>query len=376
MSARQKKEMKVYLKAVEERNTLINKLEKCDSSRDLDKIKKEYKSDIKKGRFQVRSLTLFHAGTIGNLNKRISNLFTIKTQELISLDEQQIVDIIVPTSPAKLEDNFEQCTMILETDEENEDSDLLFLSQNEKEEPIIHNAVVKTNLNVEDVTPKYPPHVAVEDEVVQTQVAAVYESVNDEIVIEIERSTSFSIENEHTTAITATRLEHEVQDTHYNITCPVVNNTREKELSKVRDQISIIREKALYFDDEGMKYSSDTTNKYYKARDAAISIANNMEGLADLYVQEKLTLKQFKFQAHALFDVKNEDMQVLQTHRGWKQIALNTIAAILGTVVYALIALYQGKTMLFTPATDAGKKVQNLEQAIDAIEITSNEYGY
>lgn len=151
---------------------------------------------------------------------------------------------------------------------------------------------------------------------------------------------------------------------------PLFDAGKEKRLLAVRAQIDVLRLKAEYFNDE---YKKTNAKRYLNAYTAALSVADKVENLTNLYASNKITLATFKFESRQLLTEKNDDVKELQKHRGWKEIVANVLAAIIGSVVYLAAAIYTGSLTLFKPDTNATKKVKALGNAIEHVEIDENE---
>ncbi len=147
-----------------------------------------------------------------------------------------------------------------------------------------------------------------------------------------------------------------------------IDLNKERQLMTVREQIKLVRKKAEYFNDQ---YKMTNDINYLNAYNAANSLAKDVENLTNLYALNKNNewdLHQFKEEAKLLFKDNRKDIQELQKHRGWKEVLVNVLAAILGGVFYLAAAAYKGSFLVFKPATDSIKKINELEKSIDNLK--------
>ena len=107
--------------------------------------------------------------------------------------------------------------------------------------------------------------------------------------------------------------------------------------------------------------------KYYAAHQAALDVVNQIEALTNKYASNQISLTAFKSQAKVLFDDQNPSIKQLQTHRGWKEILVNVLAAIIGNVFFLAAAACAGTFTLFKPATDSANKVNALARAVNKV---------
>jgi hypothetical protein len=153
-----------------------------------------------------------------------------------------------------------------------------------------------------------------------------------------------------------------------------INDNREKHLTSVREHIKMMRKKAEYFQTESLRhvvFDKTTANDYHLACLAAEKLADNIELLANQYAKNEIELPELKCLATKLFDERNKDIKLLNTHRGWKEFLINALAALLGNVLYLAAAVSFGTFRLFKPATDAGNKVKCLAHSVE--NITADE---
>lgn len=146
----------------------------------------------------------------------------------------------------------------------------------------------------------------------------------------------------------------------------VIDAKKEKSLAAVRAQIDVMHAKAAEYKNEFEK-----TNKksYLDAYNAAQGLIGKVESLVFLYTTNKMTLAQFKTDAGTLLGKNSvdDDVKELSTHRGWKEILTNLLAAAVGTVIYLAAAAYTGSLMLFKPDTRGTKIGKSIGNAISEV---------
>lgn len=146
----------------------------------------------------------------------------------------------------------------------------------------------------------------------------------------------------------------------------IIDAKKEKSLAAVRAQIDVMHAKAAEYKSEFVK-----TNKksYLDAYNATQGLIGKVESLAIQYTTNKITLAQFKTDADILLGKNSVDADVkeLRTHRGWKEILINLLAAVVGTVIYLAAAAYTGSLMLFNLDTRGAKIAESIGNAIDQV---------
>lgn len=153
------------------------------------------------------------------------------------------------------------------------------------------------------------------------------------------------------------------------------NSNKEHYLAKVRECIENMRLKMNYFERMVHEYKNnpDKAKTYEKAHKAANAVITTMGRLADSYAKESISLAEFKAQTKIALNNKNEHIQVLESHRGWKQILVNLLAAVCGSLIYVAAATYTGSLLLFKPETDAGAKVRQLKDAVENVSESDDD---
>jgi hypothetical protein len=152
------------------------------------------------------------------------------------------------------------------------------------------------------------------------------------------------------------------------------NLLKEQHLVEVRRQIQLLRVKAESFRAKMqfcLNLNQYQATMYYKAHSSALNLAKSIETVANNYASDSLDLNSFKAQCRDLFSTDNHDIQVLHTHRGWKQLLVNVLAALIGGIFYMAAAVCTGRLLLFRPETNAEKRVNHLAEAIDNVYETN-----
>ena len=141
---------------------------------------------------------------------------------------------------------------------------------------------------------------------------------------------------------------------------------RSNQLQQVRVHFETLQDKYYEFYNKGQH-----DKNYLDAAWSINSITNELNTISWEYVN-KGNLDEFKNAAKNLFDERQPDIAILNSHRGWKQIVTNILTAILGLgVIYGIAAAINGSFTVFKTSTDAGNKVEDLAQSIDSLkEVT------
>ena len=327
MAAKDKKEKKAYERAFNIRVSFVNKLEKCNSAEELAVIARSYQTALEKGRLSYSVLTQYHSTEINSLSTKIKTLFAEKQQQFTAVNDTAGI------SPRATE---EQTYGIIE----------------EVREVDYHHAKKIETGEYEDVE------------------------------LDEEEEEEFLFNN---TDSTQTRRhgyegsrEHDgdYHDGGYDVDDTYGTNPgKEHYLAKVRECIASMRLKMSYFERMMHEYKNnpDKAKPYEKAYGAAKTVVTAMERLANDYAREHISLAKFKAQTKTALDSKNEHIQTLESHRGWKQILVNLLAAVCGNVVYLAAAAYTGSLLLFKPETDAGAKVRQLKDAVENVSESDDD---
>ncbi len=310
MAAKHTQEKKAFASAQKVRQELLGQVEKCDSSADFEKLEVKFK----KLKAPVVALTAYHSRQITTLNLQITQAMTVKAeqialaQKLAELEAQKLAEL----ETAKMAELEAARLVELETARlaELETAKVLNLLVNDVEKEAQGSPVDKTPV--------------------------------------LDRS-AVVVSNDDYSEV------------------PVAKNNpnKEKHLVAVRDQIEIVRKKAEYFD---LKYKETKAPRYLAAYTAAVNLVDQVEELTDLYAADKIKLPAFKAQAKKLFAETNKDVKELHKHRGWKEILVNFLALLVGSVFFVAAAVYAGSFFVFKPETNAAKKVNALGNAVSRVE--------
>jgi hypothetical protein len=151
---------------------------------------------------------------------------------------------------------------------------------------------------------------------------------------------------------------------------PSFNPPSPVNLKEVRKHLNIMMKKAEVFYRKPNVESSVSYTTHDLA-DGVFNMVNNIWELVYACETNRLPVADFKKQAKAYLNSSNSLIVTLAEHRGWKQIIVNLLAAIVGNVVYAVAAAAKGQLMLFKPATDSINKVNALRNAIEHVPETA-----
>lgn len=149
---------------------------------------------------------------------------------------------------------------------------------------------------------------------------------------------------------------------------------RETHLLQVNVQLRAFKlkqeELEAKYEENRNKGNQAQANKYQKASEAAKSIYSEISRLANQYIIDG-NLDAFKNNSQTTLKEDNDNVKILQEHRGWKSFLAN-LAALIFTAGFAQAgySIYKGQLSWLKPATDTGKKVENLCTSINAIAVT------
>ncbi len=149
---------------------------------------------------------------------------------------------------------------------------------------------------------------------------------------------------------------------------------REAHLLQVNVQLRAFKlkqeELEAKYEENRNKGNQAQANKYQKASEAAKSIYSEISRLANQYIIDG-NLDAFKNNSQTTLKEDNDNVKILQEHRGWKSFLAN-LAALIFTAGFAQAgySIYKGQLSWLKPATDTGKKVENLCTSINAIAVT------
>ncbi|WP_238584409.1 hypothetical protein [Legionella gratiana] len=149
---------------------------------------------------------------------------------------------------------------------------------------------------------------------------------------------------------------------------------RETHLLQVKAQLRILKlkqeELEANYQENLSKGKQEQADKYQKASEAAKSIYHEISLLSTQYIQDG-NLDAFKSNSQSLLKEDNENVKILQEHRGWKSFLANLAALIFTAgLAQAGYSIYKGQLSWLKPATDAGQKVENLCTSINTIALT------
>lgn len=308
MGKRAQAEMKSFMLAEKRRLEVIEQLKKCESYEEFSKNLKKYEEKKEKKFFIISSkLTEYHVQRLIKLDEEISHLKAELKKQFPSPSEQ-----------VKLQQMQEH----LLSEPHNLDGDKVVLA-----EEIIPNRELGESS---------------------------YEGSQQKDADDITWSS-----------------EEEMQE---NLVAPRTKRERETHLLQVKAHLRTFKlkqeELEAKYEENRNKGNQAQADKYQKASEAAKNIYSEISRLAKQYINDG-NLDAFKSDSQSILKEDNDNVKILHEHRGWKAFLAN-LAALIFTAGFAQAgySLYKGQFSWLKPATDAGKKVENLCTSINAIAVT------
>lgn len=325
MGKRVQAEMKAFRLAEQRREEVIGQLKKCESYEDLSKVLKKYE-EKKRKHFFVTSprITEYHQQRISELDKEINQL----KADLHKKYPAPSVPIKLEQTSPKLEQTLPENVTI-----PSEQALVKLVLTQEIQESLEKEQESKPAIEIIEINPESSQHTEVND---------------------------FS--------------SHAEEEQNVNLVDQRIKREREAHLLQVTAQLRVLKSKQGELDtayqENLSKGKMDKAEKYFKASQAAQNIYDDVTRLSEQYINDG-NLEPFKAYGQELLSENNENVKILQEHRGWKSFLTN-FAAFLFTagLAQACYSLYKRELSWFKPATDTGKKVETLGESINSITVT------
>lgn len=154
-------------------------------------------------------------------------------------------------------------------------------------------------------------------------------------------------------------LDFEQDDANLDDKERTTKNPRKEYIAQIREALRALNDKAEYFRNKAIEYANkpDLKQKYNDAYAAVNNILDTLQITTNHFVQGQMNLAEYKEQAQGLLSDDSADVKVLKEHRGSKEMLVNLLALILGSVAYLISAACAGRLMLFKPSTDSMSKL-------------------
>lgn len=333
MGKRAQAEMKSFLLAEKRRLEVIEQLKKCESHEELSKSLKKYEEKKEKKFFVISSkLTEYHVQRLRKLDEEISQLKTeLKKQFPLPGAHVKLQQILPPK--VKVVASCEQ-TLVERTFTQKMPGHLLSKPCNLGDDKLV---------------------------LAKEMIARSVEIPEGSYEGSLQRDVSES----------AFSSEEYIQE---NSVDPKTKRERETHLLQVNVQLRIFKlkqeELEATYQKNLSKGKQDQANKYQKASKAAKTIYDEISRLAKQYINDG-DLDAFKTNSQSILKEDNDNVKIVQEHRGWKSFLAN-LAGLIFTVglAQAGYSLYKREFSWFKPPTDTGKKVEDLYTSINTIAVT------
>ncbi|WP_454781258.1 hypothetical protein [Legionella sp. WA2022007384] len=356
---KQSKEMNAFNTAKKLRETFIEQLKKCNSEDDLEKFLSKYNKN-KQNREPSISLTSHHQSQIsvmdGEIEERISNLrkrFAPEVSIEISPSvEQHIV------GPAIVEEDAMFATIPV------------FPLELTKGNHPFRQVDEHQKLEVPDEEGKGR---ALASTVIKTPVKSIIKS--DELVRD-ESEKLKQLKTKHTVTFAPLEPKKVLGDDKLPQGTDVDHRIRRQRLIHIFDvnvKLRAIQTKQRIYEEKVRKYRKEKNlneeEKYHRAAIAAKSIYVQIHQLKEQYVRDGDVVS-FKSNSQDVLGDDKVNVKTLRTHRGWWEKFLDDFVSLINTGLDRVgSSIHMPKLSLFKPLADGGKKVTELNNAINALNI-------
>jgi hypothetical protein len=354
MAAKHNREKRSFDRASEARDTVIRNLKDCKSYERLQDIiaKLEKGKSRSQSPFKIANLTESHTATIKSKDNEIAKLIQLKTAQF----PKPVVN--VPVVKELTSDTTEETVKTDLTVEVDATDDVVKADKTDEPE-IIETEIVEeapVNLTLVCDTEEYAP-------------------MYDETGSAVKNTTDSDYKSELTSGKNIFEL--------LNLYRPLKNKSdefnhqRAQELWAVRDQLDVLKNKRNAFLKITDAYRDSNKHEdakiYRKAAQAAGAIHLNICMLCTDYEHNKIDLQTFQSKSKEFLKGDNQQVALLNTHRGYKDVIANLLIAITGVGLLAMAAasIYNGRfTMFKVTGTDAGSKVNALKDTVEHVRET------
>lgn len=357
MAAKDNREKRNFQKASDVRDTVIRNLKDCKSYERLQDIiaKLEKGKSRSQSPFKIANLTESHTATIRSKDNEIARLIKLKAAQF----PKPVVNIPVVNIPVVSQltsDTTEETVKTDPTVDVDATDDTVKADKTDEPEIIETTEETLVDLTLVCDTEEYSP-------------------VYDETGSADKNPLNDGNQPKYTGAKNIPQI--------FRLYMPLKNKTdefnheRAQELWKVRDQLDVLKNKmkALYKTSDTYRDSNkqDDAKIYRKAAQAARAIHFNISMLCADYEYNKIDLQTFQSKSKEFLNNDNQQVAVLNTHRGYKDVIANLLIAITGVGLLAMAAasIYNGRfTMFKVTGTDAASKVNALKDTVEHVQET------
>lgn len=348
--------------ALQVRDEFITSLEACKSNTQFLEILNKYNSDKKKGVFSIGIFTSKQHGKITDADAEINTLIK---QRRIYFAQQVRTDLIHSLEACT---SYDRLLEILDEYDQGKEEKIYKINLNditEKQYAVIQQLDLEISTLIESKTKQFAPELDGIDE--KIEVKPEYASMKS-VPEEISPSAHEHVPNPKS------QIKKPCWSAFYAGKTGQVDIDRLTNVVIVRDHLrSIYDKKAEFWGklDTLRKTHPEEIQKVREYQDAIKALDNIYEGINGLYqsyITREIDLDQFKSDAKVYLSEDCDDVQILKSHRGVKQILVNLLAFFLtGGVGYGIAALAAGRLMLFNPLTSSAQKTDNLLQSIEMV---------
>jgi len=357
--------------ALEVRDEVIESLESCKSNAQFLDILDKYNLDKKKGVFSIGSFTSKQHGKIADADAEIKALIIEKK---IYFAHKIRTDLIHSLESCTSND---QLLEILDRYDQDKEDKLYKINLNditEEQFEVIKQLNLKITILIESKMKEFQFELDEEvDEIIQKtdspRAALAKPTHHPEMG---SRDTHV-----HESSKTATQEKVIHDRAFFTHKKGRIDPLRLIHVADVKAQLLLLSDKRAEFSGRliaHQKANPGDTKKaaeYMDAKKALDNIYNKINGLYESYIRKEIDLDQFKTDANVCLAEGSDDVQILKSHRGVKQILVNLLAFFLtGGIGYGIAALATGRLMLFNPSTNTGQKTDDLLQSIDMASVS------
>ncbi|WP_298622468.1 hypothetical protein [uncultured Legionella sp.] len=350
MAAKDRREQRSYARASEARNSIITRLEDCNSYKRLEEILSSMKRSQANAQspLKIGGLTPHHTSMIQAQDLQIKQLIQAKKAQFPK------PEVVLAETKIEITEAVSVEPLTTDSDEESEANDEVVITvENDTDKEAIKTVIFTEEASHSERSLSVD---ASDYDLGKNTPSNEYSGQSDYLS---ERSIS-----------TSTNRFYRPLKTNSD----EFNHERAQEIVAVRDQLMVLNAKRIKLSDISDKYRDnnqmDDAKTYRRATNAAGVIHTNLSLLCSDYEHNKIDLNTFKSMAQLYLNNENKDVITLNTHRGYKDVIANLLIAITGIGLLAIAAasIYNGRlTMFSVTQTATGANVNSLNDAVEHV---------
>ncbi|MCW8408011.1 hypothetical protein OQJ13_03375 [Legionella sp. PATHC035] len=340
-----RKEENAFNTAQNMRNILIGQLKRCKSLEELNGFLEKYKEKKIKNPLTI-NLTEHHRKIISNLDVQINELI----QNLKQRYTPQIANEHVSSAHEQGEKADESITEVT-TEISSVDS---ARKSEDKQDAVIEVKQVGSEQSVPfQIQTKASDHGDKRDEADRTQ-----QRISKKVPADEQQKTGPVVKHDK-------KLQEDQSE---------VRNRRRRtiQVHDVTVKLKTLHAKYKKYEEKAKLYKKnpDKVTQYKQAAAAAKNIYDQITAFANQFIADG-DLQSFKSKSQVFLSNDNEDVKTLKSHRGWWEEFLDDLVKLINKgLVCTGSSIRVGNLSIFKPATDGGKKIDELSNSISAVSLT------